>query len=696
MSRPLARSRLPLFAPWLALAFYAVVILRCAWMSDDAYVTLRTVDNILSGHGPIWNPGERVQAYTHPLWMIVLTIANVLSRDPFVMTMLLGVGVSVGAVGLAAFRIGKTSGYAVLLIVALVMSRSFVDYSTSGLENPLSHLLVAAIYLAYLNYDGSAEQLTRLVLWSTLLTLNRLDLVLIALFPLAEVLRRTPWRTAIRPLLIGSAPLVLWELFSLIYYGSLVPNTALAKLGNGLGAARMWRQGGVYLMHQLEFDPLSLALIAAAVFVGIVQVRRDIRHSAMALGILMYVVYVCKVGGDFMAGRFFSVPAMASVCLVTAVVRSAGEPDDRDPQAVEARTWVERGHVAWGCAWVAAIGSLAHTPGPFLGPLTALILPSGIVDERQFWGRSHHLIGVQTTRRAPYHGVTQDGRRVRRRGDKVAVRQAVGAFGYHAGPDVYIIDRYALGDAFLARLPVAKVGAYARPGHNPRFVPPDYVISLETGEYDLLDPKLEELWAKVRLVTSGPLFSADRWAAIWELNTGGAADLVDREFYARPFYGEVPLWVLSDPKNDGYGWDQPGVVFVDPVKGLAVELDGIRTSSTLSVVADHNDEYTVGFLLGDQRVGEAKINRVGDPSRVNLQTRTVVIPPNAQKSGFDALVFEPHNKADYGYSIGYIKFLGGPDDHKSEPPPLVVEEEEEPGDEDVEGFGHPFGEPAVP
>ena len=45
-----------------------VVILRAAWLADDAYITIRAVDNLVHGWGPRWNVAERVQVYTHPLW----------------------------------------------------------------------------------------------------------------------------------------------------------------------------------------------------------------------------------------------------------------------------------------------------------------------------------------------------------------------------------------------------------------------------------------------------------------------------------------------------------------------------------------------------------------------------------------------------------------------------------------------------
>lgn len=653
---PRPAYRFPAFAPWLALAFFAVAALRCAWMSDDSYVTLRTVDNIIQGYGPIWNPGERVQAYTHPLWMMVLTMVYAITRDAFAPTMVVSVAISTLAVGYGARKLGGRGGYAVLFIVMAVMSRSFVDYSTSGLENPLSHLLIALLFSAYLRYDGSEEQLTWCIVWAALLMLNRLDLALLAVPPVVDLVWRQPWRRSARALLVGASPLILWELFSLVYYGSLVPNTALAKLDNGLEAHRVWRQGGVYLLHQIEFDPLSLAVFLAAFVIGISQVRRHWPLAVLASGVFMYTVYVCKVGGDFMAGRFFSAPYMAGICIIVAFLarrRGAGQLEDSSADLRERDEW------AWGAVFVVAVGCLAETPGPSAGSLTAVIGPSGIVDERQFWGLGHHLMGIQSEGKAPYHGVTADGRHVRRSDEKVVVRQAVGAFGFHAGPKVYVVDRYALGDAFLARLPVAKVGAYARPGHNPRFAPPGYVTSLRSGEYKLLDPKLDELWAKIRLVNSGPLFTAERWSAIWELVTGQAHERIDRDFYARPFYNEIPLWVFEgDPKHDGYGWDQPGVVYVEPKKGLEIVLEDVSHAKRIKVLADHNDRYTLRFLHDGESVGKASVTKVVDPARVNLQTRIVTVPDGVHQRGFDALVFEPRKKSDYGLSIGSVELLG--------------------------------------
>ncbi len=67
---PLRRLVLPGF-----IALYALVVLQNTWLHEDAFITYRSVDNLINGYGPTWNITERVQTYTHPLWFFVVSTA---------------------------------------------------------------------------------------------------------------------------------------------------------------------------------------------------------------------------------------------------------------------------------------------------------------------------------------------------------------------------------------------------------------------------------------------------------------------------------------------------------------------------------------------------------------------------------------------------------------------------------------------
>ncbi len=62
---------------------FCVALLRTAWIGDDALITMRTVHNWHGGHGMVWNVGERVQTFTHPLWMLVLSAVTGVTGEYF-------------------------------------------------------------------------------------------------------------------------------------------------------------------------------------------------------------------------------------------------------------------------------------------------------------------------------------------------------------------------------------------------------------------------------------------------------------------------------------------------------------------------------------------------------------------------------------------------------------------------------------
>ena len=61
-------------------ALFVVVLLRTAWLSEDAYFTFRSVENWVYGYGARWNVGERVQVYTHPLWFGLMSVSFFVTR----------------------------------------------------------------------------------------------------------------------------------------------------------------------------------------------------------------------------------------------------------------------------------------------------------------------------------------------------------------------------------------------------------------------------------------------------------------------------------------------------------------------------------------------------------------------------------------------------------------------------------------
>ncbi|HEX6851015.1 MAG TPA: tetratricopeptide repeat protein [Candidatus Polarisedimenticolaceae bacterium] len=506
-------------------AVFAVVLVRTAWVSDDAFITLRVVDNAVHGFGLRWNVAERVQVYTHPLWMLLLLPFYAITREPFFTTLALGMACSLAAVGSIAWRWRREPWTAAAVLVPLIASRAYVDYSTSGLENPLTHLLLVAFVCARFADDR------RLLLSSALaagIALNRPDAILLVAPALGWEAWRRGARRAWREVAIGFLPLIAWTLFAIVYYGIPYPNTALAKLATGIPAGELAVQGLRYLAESMRHDPATLAATAAAGAAAFLW--GGTRERLLAAGASLYLAYTVKVGGDFMSGRFLAAP------LLTALLAGA-------PAAAKLR---------WGRAALAAAALVLSFAGPFpnllSGPSIAthrsgVLDPSGIADERRFYFAFQGWLNGANDDERPLASATRAARSWRASNAALAVTPNVGVRGYYGGPHVHLVDLNALTDPLLARMPmVARDPSYAgvrrsfgltgpspawRIGHFVRSVPAGYLATVLTGENRIDDPEIRALWDRVAKVTRGPVWSAERLGIVVGWLVGGGR--LDRE-----------------------------------------------------------------------------------------------------------------------------------------------------------------------
>lgn len=577
------------------LVLLAVVLVRTAWVCDDAFITFRVVENLLHGHGLRWNVAERVQVYTHPLWMLALVPVSAIA-GPYYGSMALGAALTLGLAGWILARGAGDAGAAVVAMAAMVGSQGFVDYGTSGLENPLAHALLVAVYWRVGRPGGAREDAVTATL-AGLAAVNRLDHLVLLAPALAWLAVRRPSAVA-----IGMLPLAAWEAFALLYYGFPFPNTAYAKLGAGIPAGALARQGWTYLGASLAWDPVTAAVLVGAVGVAVVGRRRA--DVAAAAAVALWLAYVVRAGGDHMAGRFLT-PAFALALLV--VVQRPLRPV-----------------VAGGLvAVVAVLGSQAHVP-PLtsgVGLLDNRLGPGDVADERAFFYRISGLLrrpidGPLAAMPGPFEGVDE-----RARGRHAVVREMIGWFSYYAGPDVHVVDPLGLGDPLLARIPATATGY--RAGHYRRIVPDGYVEAAQDGGR-VRHRGVDAYLADLRVVTRGPLLSGERLAAILALNRPG----VDPRLAAWcdvhcSQWGETDALSIEPP------------VWM-PAHGIGVVPQPEREIRRLVLDADSGD-YVIRWMRGADVLAEERVTVGDEPGELRFapvdadQIRIVPDPPGADR-----------------------------------------------------------------
>ena len=618
------RLRLSLIIPLLLILLMAIVLVRTAWMSDDAYITLRTVDNFVNGHGLRWNPAERVQSFTHPLWMFLLSAVYFFTREAYFTTILISLFASLAAVLLVAFRIGQSTGGKVLALLVLLLSKAFIDYSSGGLENPLSHLLLVLLAFVYLEKGNYPKRLLHLSILTALVALNRLDLFLIASPFLIAAWRETGWAKGFRSVLLGVSPLVLWEVFSLVYYGVPFPNTAYAKLSTGLSQGALIAQSSWYYLQSLKIDPLTLTVIAAGVVIALV--RRARGDVVMAVGTMLYLLYVAKIGGDFMGGRFFAAPLLVAAMIIVRI--------DFTPPKL-------RRLVPLFALLVVVLGFVSSKYGVLSGESFGSSMDrvqihqdnGGVADERAYYYTSTGLLKYSGQTIWPNNSYIESGRVYRKTDKKIVFVSSVGFLGYYAGPGIYIYDPLALSDPLLSHLPV--VQHRWRIGHGYRMAPPGYIESISNDTNRIIDSSLSAYYDVVRTLTRSPIFSFDRLKIVFGFNFGSYDHLID--YYCERAPERIPFDDIKLLAEEGLArpsqlsrLQQGGAIIYSPTrlfgKTISMLVDA-EVDYELQVIRD-NDVVAVDTLMAMDHPAKGRVWRF-DKSEQTTQP------------GFDSLLVRP-------------------------------------------------------
>jgi len=411
-----------------------------AWVCDDSFISIRYAENLLDGHGLVYNAGERVEGYSNLLWTLLLAALMRLGVAPLAAAEVPGiVAYAALAVCLAhwSWQQSRDGSRPFLPLAAglLLISNDFHVWATGGLETMLfTALAVQALLLTRFESRSMRPAWLAGALFG-LLVLTRLDGLLFAAagavsywvpasrFPPGARMRRS--LVTLAPVLAVLVVLVPWKL---AYYGDLLPTAFYSKSA----LKPYYSQGiifvGVYLVKNWYLLVAGLlALVAFAT--GRDEVSAESRwNDRFFLGCCaLYTAYLVHVGGDFMFARRL-LPAAPLVFLVIEN-RVARWPNPRASLALAGLTLLA-----------------AALPLPLFDHWSRI---NGIGDERRFYPPE-----IVELRRQQAEAV---GRALAGSPARVAFEGGMCVFGYYSRLP-YLVEITGLTQYSLAKRPIAERG----------------------------------------------------------------------------------------------------------------------------------------------------------------------------------------------------------------------------------------------
>jgi len=280
------------------------------WVTEDAYITFKHIENFYAGNGLTFNKIGKIESFTHPLWVVLLIIGKFIS------------GLSVHSVSIILGILFSTISLLFIFIVTLrktnfnlpifilpslyVMHQGFIDFSTSGLENSLTFLLISILF--YKLWDNKIPDGYLVPSLLTMLYFIRPEFILVALYYSAIYAMQKFYSEGYikKVLLFGLIPMItisLYHIFRYTYYQEIFPMSYHAKAGSGSD----WASGLTYLKHTIRFSPLlNQILIVSGIFILyrlFVEKRFNKFIARDIFAILVAGIYIIRMGGDFMAFR---------------------------------------------------------------------------------------------------------------------------------------------------------------------------------------------------------------------------------------------------------------------------------------------------------------------------------------------------------------------------------------------------------
>jgi hypothetical protein len=309
-----------------------------AWGSDDAFISFRYALNAAEGHGFVFNPGERVEGYSNPLYVAALALVALASSGAALYPAALIIN-TVALVGLILFLgswIRRNAGPLAALVgtTGVALFPPLWAAAASGLETPVVLLLQSIIVAGTLSLSRSPaipseSRSWHLVAGASLLSiLIRPDGFIIPVLAGLVVFASGERRIAVRLFAVIATGVAVMTVWRLAYYGLPLPMTYYAKVTGTLD--QRFNAGFGQLMREAlptGMLPHLLVLAILTPFLGFDLLRRlpyrcaPKPHAILAFFGLAWLAYWIYIGGDVFSERFLLIVAVISWIAISLSLR---------------------------------------------------------------------------------------------------------------------------------------------------------------------------------------------------------------------------------------------------------------------------------------------------------------------------------------------------------------------------------------
>lgn len=317
-----------LLAASVGVLLYGCLYWRGLW-ADDAFISFRFARNLADGFGPVYNPGERIEGYTSPLWVFGMAGAIKSGIDPAWLARRVGVGSAIGLLVLlyrSLVQVGVL-GWGAALTTFLLSSCILVHtWTMAGMET----LLYSLILFGGLCGLAMPDTTPRTSFWTSLLlmlaVLTRPEAAVFWVGGITLVVLRKHRDAALSALayLLPSVLAIGYLAWRYFYFGDLLPNTYYAKVGNDPG--QLFAAGARELksLFTMPGHVVWTGMALAGAMLGGWRCGQGRSVLVMAAAAAFYFAYVASVGGDSLGGFRFHVPMLAPMAFLAGLVFHAG------------------------------------------------------------------------------------------------------------------------------------------------------------------------------------------------------------------------------------------------------------------------------------------------------------------------------------------------------------------------------------